>query len=151
MGCSFVLPYDQSLPFSDRIVIETPNANLSEGMRQLNGVYTMRFNRKRGRVGHLFQGRYKAILVDKAAYLLELSRYVVLNHVRAKTSEYDLLVIWQRTISPRPAWARISAGLSLVFDKSEKGNVMATTAPCLSSPMLHPRLAYPSLQPMTVH
>ncbi|MDB2384413.1 transposase [Endozoicomonas sp.] len=65
------------------LVVETPDANLSEGMRQLNGVYTVRFNRLYGRVGHLFQGRYKAILVDKAAYLMELSRYVVLNPVRA--------------------------------------------------------------------
>ena len=66
------------------LVVETPDANLSQGMRQLNGVYTVRFNRKRGRVGHLFQRRYKAILVDKDAYLMELSRYVVLNPVRAK-------------------------------------------------------------------
>ena len=66
------------------LVVETPNGNLSAGMRQLNGVYTLRFNRRYGRVGHLFQGRYKAILVDKCSYLLELSRYVVLNPVRAQ-------------------------------------------------------------------
>lgn len=65
------------------IVIETVEGNLSQGMRQLNGVYTQRFNRRHGRVGHVFQGRYKAILVDKDSYLLELSRYVVLNPVRA--------------------------------------------------------------------
>jgi len=52
-------------------------------MRQLNGLYTQRFNRKHQRVGHLFQGRYQAILVDKDNYLLELCRYVVLNPVRA--------------------------------------------------------------------
>lgn len=52
-------------------------------MRQLNGVYTQAFNRNHGRVGHLFQGRFKAILVEKDAYLLELCRYVVLNPVRA--------------------------------------------------------------------
>jgi REP element-mobilizing transposase RayT len=63
-------------------VVETPDANLSKGMRQLNGVYTQRFNRRHGMVGHLFQGRYKAILVQKESYLLELSRYVVLNPVR---------------------------------------------------------------------
>jgi len=65
------------------LVIETPNSNLSLGMRQLNGVYTQRFNRSHQRVGHLFQGRYKAILVERDSYLLELSRYVVLNPVRA--------------------------------------------------------------------
>jgi len=65
------------------LVIETPDGNLSKGMRQLNGVYTQYSNRRHKRVGHLFQGRYKAILVDGDAYLLELSRYVVLNPVRA--------------------------------------------------------------------
>jgi hypothetical protein len=60
-----------------------PDGNLSSGMRQLNGVYTQRFNRIHHRVGHVFQGRYKAILVQKDAYLLELSRYIVLNPVRA--------------------------------------------------------------------
>ena len=65
------------------LLVETPEANLSQGMRQLNGVYTQRFNRAHRRVGHVYQGRYKAILVQKDAYLLELSRYIVLNPVRA--------------------------------------------------------------------
>ncbi len=65
------------------LVIETPDGNLSKGMRQLNGVYTQASNRRHRRTGHLFQGRYKAILVDADAYLLELTRYVVLNPVRA--------------------------------------------------------------------
>ncbi|MGH7256385.1 MAG: REP-associated tyrosine transposase [Nitrospirales bacterium] len=65
------------------LLVETPQANLSWGMRQLNGVYTQAFNRRHRRVGHLFQGRFKAILVEKEAYLLELCRYVVLNPVRA--------------------------------------------------------------------
>jgi putative transposase len=65
------------------IVIETIEGNLSQGMRQLNGVFTQKSNRRHGRVGHVFQGRFKAILVQKDAYLLELSRYVVLNPIRA--------------------------------------------------------------------
>lgn len=65
------------------IVVETIEGNLSRGMRQLNGVYTQTFNRRHGRVGHVFQGRYKGILVEKDSYLLELARYVVLNPVRA--------------------------------------------------------------------
>lgn len=65
------------------LLIDTPDANLSRGMRQLNGVYTQKFNRAHGRVGHVFQGRYKAILVDKQSYLMELARYIVLNPVRA--------------------------------------------------------------------
>ncbi|MBI3344896.1 MAG: transposase [Gammaproteobacteria bacterium] len=66
------------------LLIETPDGNLSQGMRQLNGVYTQRFNRHHQRVGHLFQGRYKAILVERDSYLLELCRYVVLNPIRAR-------------------------------------------------------------------
>jgi hypothetical protein len=66
------------------VVVETIEGNLSKGMRQLNGVYTQAFNRRHKRVGHVFQGRYKAILVEKDGYLLELSRYVVLNPVRAR-------------------------------------------------------------------
>jgi putative transposase len=65
------------------LVIETRDSTLSRDMRQLNGVYTQRFNRHHGRVGHVFQGRYKAILVDRQPYLLELIRYVVFNPVRA--------------------------------------------------------------------
>jgi REP element-mobilizing transposase RayT len=70
------------------VVEKTPDGNLSKGMRQLNGVYTQASNRRHRRVGHLFQGRYRAILVDKDSYLLELSRYVVLNPVRAGMVEH---------------------------------------------------------------
>jgi putative transposase len=66
------------------LMIETPEGNLSAGMRQLNGVYTQRFNRRNRRVGHVFQGRFKAIVVERDSYLLELCRYVVLNPVRAR-------------------------------------------------------------------
>jgi REP element-mobilizing transposase RayT len=65
------------------LLLETPEPNLSRGMRQINGVYTQRFNRRHDRVGHLFQGRFHSILVEKEAHLLELVRYVVLNPVRA--------------------------------------------------------------------
>jgi REP element-mobilizing transposase RayT len=51
-------------------VVETPQANLSKGMRQLNGVYTQQFNRRHGLVGHLFQGRFKGILVERDSYPL---------------------------------------------------------------------------------
>jgi hypothetical protein len=69
------------------LLIETPDGNLSLGMRQLNGVYTQLFNKRHGRNGHLFQGRYKAILIQKDSHLLEVCRYVVLNPVRAKMVE----------------------------------------------------------------
>jgi hypothetical protein len=66
------------------LLLETPEGNLSKALRQLNGVYTQAFNRRHGRVGHVLQGRFKAILVDRDSYLLELCRYVVLNPVRAR-------------------------------------------------------------------
>jgi putative transposase len=65
------------------LLAETPQPNLSRGMHWLNGVYTQRFNRRHARVGHVFQGRFKAILVERDSYLLELARYIVLNPVRA--------------------------------------------------------------------
>jgi REP element-mobilizing transposase RayT len=65
-------------------LLETPSGNLSQIMRHINGAYTTYFNLKRGRSGHLSQGRYKAILVDKDEYAKELSRYIHLNPVRAK-------------------------------------------------------------------
>ena len=66
------------------LIIETPEGNLSQGMRQLNGVYTQAYNRRHKRVGHIFQGRYKAVLIQRESHLLEACRYVVLNPVRAK-------------------------------------------------------------------
>jgi len=66
------------------LLVETRAPNLSKGMQLLNGIYTQRFNRGSKRTGHVFQGRYKAILVEKESHLLELARYVVLNPVRAK-------------------------------------------------------------------
>ena len=65
------------------LVIETPDGNLSRGMRQLNGGYTQLFNNRHQRVGHIFQGRYNSILIQKETHLLEVCRYVVLNPVRA--------------------------------------------------------------------
>ena len=64
------------------LVVETPKANLSEFMRHFNVAYTGAYNRRHNRVGHLYQGRFKAVLVDKDSYLFELSRYVHLNPVR---------------------------------------------------------------------
>ena len=66
------------------LVVHTRQANLSSLLRHLNGVYTQAFNRRHGKVGHVFQGRFKAILVDRDAYLLALCRYVELNPVAAR-------------------------------------------------------------------
>ncbi len=69
------------------LIIETPKANLSSFMHAIQSGYTTYFNRKRSRSGHLFQGRFKSILVDRDAYLLELSRYIHLNPVRAHMTD----------------------------------------------------------------
>lgn len=66
------------------LLVHTPSPNLCRGMRDINGIYTQGFNRRHNKVGHLLQGRYTAHVVDKDAYLMGLSRYVVLNPVRAR-------------------------------------------------------------------
>jgi REP element-mobilizing transposase RayT len=95
------------------LLVETPEPNLSRGMRRLNGVYTQTFNRRHGLVGHLFQGRYKAIVVDRDSYLLELSRYVVLNPVRAGRVENPADWVWSSygpTVGAVPAPTWLAAG-----------------------------------------
>ena len=64
------------------LMMETVDGNLCQAMRQLNAIYSQWFNRRHTLSGHVLQGRYKAILVQKESYLLELSRYIVLNPVR---------------------------------------------------------------------
>ena len=76
------------------LILETLEGNLSRGMRQLNGIYTQKYNWRYTKRGHIFQGRYKAILVDKEGYLLELCRYVVLNPVRANIVKRPLDWQW---------------------------------------------------------
>ena len=105
------------------LLIETPEANLSKGMRQLNGRYTQKFNRLHDRVGHVFQGRYKAILVEKECYLLELSRYIVLNPVRAGMVESPVYWEWSSygamvSLNGIPDWLARNSVLGL-FGQTE--------------------------------
>ena len=91
------------------LMIETIEANLGQVMRQLNGIYSQHFNRRHHTVGHLFQGRYKAILVQKESYLLELSRYIVLNPLRAKMVASLEEWSWSShryyiDVAPTPTW-----------------------------------------------
>jgi putative transposase len=101
------------------LLIETPEANLARGMRRLNSVYTQAFNRRHCRVGHALQGRYKAIVVDRDAYLLELCRYVVLNPVRARLVEDPTEWPWSSYAAiagnaPVPDWVAADAALGLL-------------------------------------
>jgi REP element-mobilizing transposase RayT len=76
------------------LLIETPKANISAGMKKINAEYTQYFNYKHKRIGHLFQGRYKATLVKKESHLLELCRYIVLNPVRAGLCQKPEDYVW---------------------------------------------------------
>ena len=91
------------------LVLHTRQANLSRLMRHINGVYTQVFNRRHGKVGHVFQGRFKAILVDRDAYLLALCRYVELNPVAARLVAVPGAWAWSSYAAhvgaaPTPAW-----------------------------------------------
>jgi REP element-mobilizing transposase RayT len=99
------------------LVLETASPNLSLGMRALNGRYTQRYNRLHARSGHLFEGRYRAILVQKEAHLMELHRFVVLNPVRggAVSNAGDWEWSNYRATSgraPRPEWLEVDWTLS---------------------------------------
>ena len=98
------------------LLLETPQPNLSRGMRQLNGVYTQCFNRRHQRVGHVFQGRFTAILVERESYLLVLARYVPLNPVRAglvASAEQWPWSSYRATagLEPAPPWLSIAGVL----------------------------------------
>jgi putative transposase len=105
------------------LLIETPQGTLSKGMQLLNGIYTQKFNRLHRCVGHVFQGRFKGILVQKDNYLLELSRYIVLNPVRAKMVISVADWAWSSylaTIHPnlKPSWLSTDYVLSLFSDNA---------------------------------
>jgi hypothetical protein len=87
-------------------------------MRRLNGVYTQAFNFKRKKPGHVFQGRYKSILVDKDNYLMELCRYIVLNPVRAKMAKGPEQWMWSSYratagLAKVPSWLAVEDVLAL--------------------------------------
>lgn len=81
--CNFVVHSFCQMNNHYHLMVETVDGNLVRGMHLLNGLYARYFNRRHHLVGHLFQGRYHAILVQKESYLLELTRYIVLNPLRA--------------------------------------------------------------------
>ena len=112
------------------LLIETVDSSLSKGMKFINGSYTQKFNRHHNRVGHVFQGRYKAILVEQDSYLLELSRYIVLNPVRA---------MMVRSAKDWP-WSsyRAIAGLSKPLDLVTVESILS----CFGSTVKKAQLAY---------
>ena len=108
------------------LVIETPEANLSVGMRRLNAVYTQAFNRRHGYAGHVLQGRYKSILIDRDNYLKEVCRHVVLNPIRTKTVRKVEKWPWSsyRVTAgedTEPAWVDLGAVLGLFGSTKVRG------------------------------
>jgi len=107
------------------LLMETHEPTLSRGMRHLNGVYTQRFNRAHARVGHVYQGRYSAVLVQKERHLLEVLRYIVLNPVRAgvvsrvrdwRWSSYRAAI----GLVPSPPWL-LTDRLAAIFGSGAEG------------------------------
>jgi putative transposase len=99
------------------LVIQTPNANLSRGMHWLNGKYAARFNRTHRRRGHLFQGRFHSVLIQKESYFREVLRYVVLNPVRAKMVRRAENYRWSSYratvgLESAPDWLDVAAALA---------------------------------------
>jgi REP element-mobilizing transposase RayT len=105
------------MPNHYHLVVDTPAGGLSRGMRQLNGVFTQRMNRRHDRVGHLLQGRFHAVLVERESHLLELARYVVLNPVRAGMIAAPETYRWSSLratigLDPPPPWLAIEPTLA---------------------------------------
>jgi len=94
----------------EHLFVETPEPNLSAGMQYLNGSYTGYFNRRIGRAGHLFQGRFKAHLIDEQGYFQAVSRYIHLNPVRASLVKRPDEYLW----SSCPGYVRASKALDWV-------------------------------------
>lgn len=110
------------------LLLETPLPNLSRGMHRLNGAYSQCFNRRHHRVGHVLQGRFTALLVERESYLLELARYVPLNPVRAGfvSSPVD----WQWSsyrstagLDPAPPWLTTSTVLKRFAGEPDRAGV----------------------------
>lgn len=105
------------------LLLETPEANLSRGMRRLNGAYSQHFNRRHERVGHLLQGRFHSVLVERDSHLLELARYVVLNPVRSGMVLVPESYRWSSLratlgLAPAPTWLACGALLARFGSRS---------------------------------
>lgn len=109
------------MPNHYHLLVETPRGRLSRGMHHINGVYSQYFNDRHERVGHLFQGRFKALLVEAESYLLELSRYIHLNPVKARLSRWPWKYPWSSCpaflgLRDRPTWLILEPTLARFDD-----------------------------------
>ncbi len=101
------------------LILETERGSLSDAMRDLNGLYAQRFNRRHERTGHVFEGRFQSRLVDSEAYLLEAVRYVLLNPVRSgevARAEDWLWSSYRATLglAPAPSFLTLDTALGML-------------------------------------
>lgn len=106
------------------LLIETPDANLSSAMRDINGNYTQKFNARHKRTGHVLQGRYKAYVIEQELYLLEVVRYIVNNPVEEKMVDHTKEWVWSSFkatsgMLKAPKWLETDFTLGL-FSKDRK-------------------------------
>lgn len=130
------------------LLLETPSPNLSLALRHLNGVYTQAFNRRHRRVGHLFQGRFKAIVVEKEAHLLELCRYVVLNPVRAGAVAHPCGYAWssyRATVGEAAAPSWLTVDWVLAQFARTRGAAQRAYREFVTEGIRHPTLPWPKV------
>ena len=106
------------------LLVETPLPTLSSGVKRLNEIYAGQFNFVHRRAGHLFQGRFKGILVERESHLIELVRYIVLNPVRCGAVKFAGDYPWSNYratagIAPKPDWLEVDWTLSQLSSGSK--------------------------------
>jgi putative transposase len=114
-------------------VLQTRHANLSALMQRVNSPYSLVFNRRHCRQGHVFEGRFKAVLVDRDAYLLEVCRYVDLNPVRARIVESPAQWAWSSYRAhvgalPAPDWLHTAEFHGALMGQVPKGAAQTAAA-----------------------
>lgn len=107
------------------LLLETLDGNLSAAMRDINGIYTQKFNYRHKRVGHVLQGRYKAFVIEKDIYFLEVARYIVLNPVVSGLVNHPRLWRWSNYnatagVLVAPKWLQTNWTLGLFFRKRKQ-------------------------------
>jgi REP element-mobilizing transposase RayT len=111
------------MPNHYHLVLETPSADLSAGMQEINGAYAQWFNRNHGFVGHVFQGRFKAVIVESDGHLLHLTRYIATNPSRAGLCSTPALWPWSsytNLVSDAPGPLPFSSKLISFFGQDEQ-------------------------------
>jgi REP element-mobilizing transposase RayT len=107
------------------VVLETPGANLSDAMQYINGVFAQRLNRRHGQTGHVFEGRFRSLIIQRDSYLVRAARYVVRNPVRAALVEDAGSWRWSSYratagLEPAPRWLHLD-WIQLAFDADSIG------------------------------